>query len=82
MPKPRPEKNETDLPSEAREMAEDAVREMTGEDDPISERDETMNEEEAGGPFVETDVMTELGDDEVGASWTREPTPKPMRSET
>ncbi len=69
------------LPTEVEDMAEDVVREMTGDDDPITERDESMSPDESGGPWVETDAMTEISDDEVDPSWTRAPLPSPMRSE-
>ncbi|MGE0791694.1 MAG: hypothetical protein AB7S26_38825 [Sandaracinaceae bacterium] len=55
------------LPPDAREMGGDAVREMTGDDDPVSRRDEEMNEDEVGGPYQLTDAngaSASVGDDD------------------
>jgi hypothetical protein len=60
------------------ELAQDAVRMMTGDDDPAMERDDDASSDEVGGPFEITDAAEELGyDQKVTGSWTREPEPLP-----
>ena len=80
---PVPRDETEDLPEEAARMGRDALREMTGKNDPVARRDRTPTTEEEGGPYVVTRAAAELADDDesVDEDWEPAAKPAPMRSE-
>lgn len=76
-------RDERQFPLEVIELAGDALRLMTGDDDPFSRREETMSEDEQGGPYLMSSARRELSraneDEYVDESWSREPYPVSMR---
>lgn len=73
----------TNLPEADLKMAADSLREMTGANDPTSERDEKMNGEERGGPHVDSILPVEMGapskTEQHDETWEREAYPTPIR---
>ena len=65
---------------EAEELAKDAVREMTGMDDPTRARDGASRTEDLGGPMIITDEREELGRESVDEEWAKSAELAPMRS--
>lgn len=63
-------------------LASDVLRSLTGDNDPVGERDELMSLEEHGGPFVKSILPIEMGapDDTeaLDETWEREAFPTPM----
>ncbi len=76
-------RDERQFPLEDIEAAGDALRHMTGEDDPWSDREERMSEHEQGGPYLVTTSRRELSrvedDQDIDDSWSREAYPVAMR---
>lgn len=65
-----------------REMARDAIRLATGEDDPAMERDDDIEADEVGGPFEVTTGAEEfaMDEDEAVEDGGRANRPTAMRS--